>query len=77
MVKKLNLPTPTVWVLTTQEHIDAIRKKKDEWVKSDTSEDRIDLFKGNGINAPPIDSLPEQLLAMVEKRGAKERKEMN
>lgn len=51
--KKLHLPVPTEWVLTTQEHIDQIKDKL-KAMKADGAADSIDAFKD--IRAP---TLPE------------------
>lgn len=56
--KEFNLPAPTEWVLTTQEHITRIVMLKDEANKSHNPEDVIDIFKG--INAPTITKLPRE-----------------
>lgn len=55
--KEFNLPAPTEWVLTTQQHITRIKRLNDQ-AKSHNREDNIDIFKG--INAPPIIQLPKQ-----------------
>lgn len=61
--KELNLPTPTEWVLTTQQHIDDIIKLKTEAYK-DNSKDAIDIFKD--IKAP-TNAIPEEY-RVIEKR---------
>lgn len=55
--KELKLPVPTEWALTTQKHIDYIKRQKDEAYKSESSKDVIDIFKD--IKAPTITQLPE------------------
>ncbi|XP_031549549.1 uncharacterized protein LOC116287082 [Actinia tenebrosa] len=55
--KELCLPFPTEWVLTTQEHIDTIKEKKEEKMSDvDEGGDVIDFFKG--IKNTP--ELPEE-----------------
>lgn len=58
--KKLHLPVPTEWVLTTQEHIVQIKAKL-KAMKDDGAADSIDAFKD--IKAP---TLPEKYKKWAE-----------
>lgn len=74
--KALNLPVPTEWVLTTQEHINAIKDRIKDEAKSKDSENVIDVFKS--IKTPP--NLPEEFQEWVKeeiekKKGGKVEKE--
>lgn len=70
--KKCNLPVPTEWVLTTQDHINKMKKKlKARKVKGLTSGEAIEIFKDITPPTIPRDTLPGWV---KEKSKTKEKK---
>ena len=75
--KKYNLPVPTEWVLTTQSHINKMKKKlKARKVKGLTSGEAIEIFKNITPPTFPSDTLPgwvkEKSKRKEQKKRAKE-----